>query len=158
MTRPGVMLAVIVVFVVLGVAVGYGQVDPADTPPVVLIEGTTGQQGWRLEGRRLGGDPCVSLALAGQDRPAAQGCGIRRTEQRHLDPIVASVGERVLVFSPLPARARRVRFDSADGTIRMLPADRAAGFPARFFLTDMAPGDEPSAVRVFADHGRSVIA
>lgn len=151
-------LPVILVLVLASAAAGCGRGGPAGTAPVVLTEGRAGEQAWRLEGQRLGGDPCVSLLLLGQDRPRAGRCGVRRTALRHLDPVTATVEGRVLAFSPLPTSARRVRLDGADGSIRILPARRAAGFPARFFVADLTPGSEPTAVRVFAEHGRAVIA
>lgn len=153
------LLPILALAVVLaGLGAGYGPGDPADTAVVILTEGRTGEQAWRLEGQRRGGDACVSLVLAGQDRPAADRCGMRRTTERRLDPAIAAVDERLLVFSPVASRARRVRLDGADGSIRILPARRAPGFPARFFVADVEPRSQPIAVRVFAEHGRSIIA
>lgn len=134
--------------------------DPArpDTTPVVLTDGTAGGQRWRLEGRRLGGQPCVTLVVEGREVPAVERCGIRRTAPRTLEPAGVTVGGRLLVFSPLVARARRVRLDHADGALRIVPARSTPGFPARFFLADLDPADDPVAVAVFAQGGRAVVA
>jgi len=135
---------------------GCGQAKPADTSPVLLAEGRVGDQPWRLEGRRMGGEPCASLLLVGSDGPAADRCGIRSTPLRHLDPVNVSAGGRVLVFSPLPDGARRVRLDAPDGSIRLEPARTAPGFPARFFVVDLDPKESPKEVRAFAQDGRMV--
>lgn len=129
----------------------------ADTATVPLAEGRAGDQAWRLEGRRLDGQPCTVLVLVGIDRPPVGRCGVRRTPLRHVDPVTLTVGGRQLVFSPLTTAARRVRVDTVDGTIRMEPARTAAGFPARFFVVDLDPGNGPQTVRVFAERGRAVV-
>ena len=135
---------------------GCRRADRPDTPTVVLADGTAGDQLWRLEGRRLGGAPCVELVLPGVAEAPTGGCGTRRTTLRHLQPHRAIVGGRLLVFSPVAARARRVRLDSGAGSIPILPARVATGFPVRFFLADLDPGHDPLYVRVFADGGRAV--
>lgn len=140
------------------VAAGCGTDEPPDTAPVLLAEGRVGDRAWRLEGRRLGGEPCVSLVLDGGERPAPERCGIRRTQMRHLDPVFVPVGDRVLAYSPLVEKARRVRLDGVDRTIKVVPARQAPGFPARFFLTELGRGGELTTVRVFAKRGRSLIA
>jgi hypothetical protein len=131
--------------------------DRPDTSTVVLTEGQVGDQRWRLEGRRLDGEPCTSLVLVGVDRPPIDRCGVRRTTLRHLDPAAVNVGDRRLVFSALPPAARRVRIDTVDGTIRMEPARTAPGFPGRFFVLDLDQRDGLVAVRVFAERGRAVV-
>lgn len=130
---------------------------PPDTPMVPLAEGQAGDQAWRLEGQRRLGQACASLILVGVDRPPVGRCGVRRTELRHLDPIAVTVGTRLLVFSPLPSKARRVRLDSGDGTIRVEPARTAPAYPARFFVVDRDPDDAPMHVRVFGEGGRAVV-
>jgi hypothetical protein len=137
-------------------AAGCGS-TPADTPTVLLAEGVAGDQAWRLEGRRALGKPCASLVLAGLDKPPIGRCGVERTELRHVDPVAVTVGDRLLVFSPLPAKARRVRFDSGDGTILVEPAGTAPGYPARFFIVDRDPSDPPLNVRAFGEGGRAVV-
>lgn len=129
-----------------------------DTPEVLLAEGQAGDRRWRLAGRRLAGEPCVSLVVAGEGEATTDRCGIRRTDLRHLVPLTSVVGGRLLVFSALEARARRVRLDHPDGTIRIEPAHSAAGFPARFFLVELDPADQPLTVRAFGDGGRAVVA
>lgn len=130
---------------------------PADTPMVPLAEGRAGDQAWRLEGRRGLGKLCVSLVLVGVERPPAGRCGVTRTELRHLVPVIVTVSTRLLVFSPLPAKARRVRLDSGDGTIVVEPARSAPGFPGRFFILDRDLDDPPVTVRVFGEGGRAVV-
>ncbi len=129
----------------------------SDTATVLLAEGRAGDQPWRLEGRRLDGKPCAFLVLVGGDRPPVGRCGVSRTPLRHVDPVSVPVGGRQLVFSPLTIDARRVRVDTVDGTIRIEPARTAAGFPARFFVADLDPGNGPATVRVFAERGRAVV-
>lgn len=124
---------------------------------MLLAEGLVGDQPWRLEGRRLGGQPCLSLELVGLDRPPVRGCSVRRTPLRHLSPVTVPAGGRVLVFSAVEASARRVRLDGADGSIRIEPARQAPGFPARFFVVEVAAGEDPLTVRAFADGGRAVV-
>jgi hypothetical protein len=141
----------------LVLAAGCDDSVPPDTEPVLLTTGQAGGQGWRLEGRRLKGELCVSLSLDGVDRPPAGRCGVRRTPLRHLDPVSITVGGRVLAFSAVPSRSVRVRLDTASGAIRIEPARLAAGFPARFFLVDLDPREAPVTVRVFADGGRAVV-
>jgi hypothetical protein len=152
---PGVLLVALTLGLAASGACGAG--TPADAVPVLLSEGRSGQQAWRLEGRRTRGAPCVSLTLDGSPGPAVDWCGIRRTDLRHIEPAVAPVGDRLLVFSSLPARARRVRFDGSDGSIRIEPARTAPGFPARFFVIDVDPAQPPAAVRAFAEGGRAVV-
>jgi hypothetical protein len=158
--RPGTRrfrraLAVALVGALAVVSCGGG--DPADTPTVVLAEGQAGDQRWRLEGRRLRGEPCTFLVLVGVDRPPIDRCGVRRTPLRHLDPAAVNVGQRRLVFSPLPGAARRVRIDTVDETIRMEPARTAPGFPGRFFVVELGLQDGLVAVRVFAERGRAIV-
>ena len=141
---------------VLGALAGCRK-TPADTPMVPLAEGRAGDQAWRLEGRRGLGQLCVSLVLVGVERPPAGRCGVTRNQLRHLVPVVVTVSTRLLVFSPLPGTARRVRLDSGDGTIRVEPAGSAPGFPARFFLAERDPDDRPIDVRAFGDGGRAVV-
>ena len=124
---------------------------------MLVAEGRAGEQPWRLMGRRQGGRPCLSLVIVGPNREDAGRCGIRRTPLRHLDPVTVPVGSRLVVFSPLPSRARRVRVDTADGAIRLEPARAAAGFPDRFFVLDLDLENPPVAVRAFADGGRAVV-
>jgi hypothetical protein len=130
---------------------------PADTATVLLTEGRAGSQPWRLEGRRAHGQPCVSLVLPGVDRPPEDRCGVMRNGLRQLEPDTVTVDGRLLVFSPLTGRARRVRLDELDGTIMVEPARQASGFPARFFLVDLEPAHKPLAVRVFGEGGRAVV-
>ena len=136
---------------------GCGGATPPDTVPVLLTEGTTGGEAWRLEGWRAEGQPCVALVAQDADRPMAERCGIWRTPQRHLNPVVAGLGDRILVFSALAADARRVRLDGNDGSIRVETAQSAAGFADRFFVVDLAVDNRPVAVRVFGDGGRAVV-
>lgn len=141
---------------VLGALAGCRE-TPADTPLVPLAEGRAGDQAWRLEGRRGLGQLCVSLVLVGVERPPAGRCGVMRNQLRHLVPVVVTVSTRLLVFSPLPAEARRVRLDSGDGTIVVEPARSAPGFPGRFFVVDRDLDDPPFEVRAFGDGGRAVV-
>jgi len=101
--------------------------------------------------------PCTLLFLGGSDQATNARCGVRRTPLRHLDPVVLGVGTRLLVFSPLPAGARRVRVDGADGSIRVEPARVATGFPGRFFVVDLPTDSPPTQVQAFADGGRAVV-
>jgi len=141
----------------LVLAASCGGSKPPDTNLVPLAEGKAGDQTWRLEGQRLGGQLCVSLVLPSIDRPPAGRCGIRRTPLRHLDPVTVMVGSRRVVFSPLPRPTQRVRIDGGDGAIRIEPARSAAGFPARFFVVDLDRNDNPMAVRAFGRGGRAVV-
>ncbi len=122
-----------------------------------LADGAADGLAWRLEGRRFAGLPCVTLIHVGLDRPPFGGCGIQRTPLRHLEPVTVTIGSRLLVFSPLPERARRVRLDGADTSILVEPARQAPGFPGRFLLADLDRGQEPQTVRVFGDGGRAVV-
>jgi hypothetical protein len=139
----------------LGLVGGCGRGVPSDTAPVLLAEGQAGAQPWRLEGRRQQGEPCATLVLVGLGRPPVERCGMRRTKLRHLEPVSVTVGGRLLVFAPVPARARRVRLDLADGAIRIEPARTATGFPARFFVVELQRPAET--VRVFAEGGRAIV-
>ena len=150
-------LRVVSVSLALGLAGACGGAEPADTAPVPVAEGMAGEQAWRLVGRRQGGQPCLSLVIVRANREEAGRCGVRRTPLRHLDPVTVPVGPRLVVFSPLSDRARRVRVDTADGAIRIEPARAAAGFPARFFVVDLDLENPPMAVRVFAEGGRAVV-
>lgn len=135
---------------------GCRPAGPPDTPTVVLADGRAGDQPWRLEGRRTAGRPCLFLLVPGTDQPVDSHCGIRAADLRHLSPNLAVVGGRLLAFSAVAARARRVRLDGADGSITIVPARPARGFPARFFVADLDPGHPPLVVRVFAGGGRAV--
>ncbi|MEO5680116.1 MAG: hypothetical protein ABIS47_10650 [Acidimicrobiales bacterium] len=141
----------------LGLAAGCGAGAGADTAPVVLAEGVAGGQPWRLEGHRAGGQLCSSLVLVGVDEPPAGRCGLPRTSQRLLDPVTAAFAGRLVVFSALPARARRVRLDGADASLDVEPARAAPGFPGRFFVADLDPATAPVTVRLFAEGGRAVV-
>ena len=143
----------------LSVAAGCGGGDgpPPDTPPVLLAEGSSGGQAWRLGGRREGGRLCTSLALAGSEEPADSRCGLRRTPLRHLDAPVIFVEDRLLVFSALPQQARRVRLDGADGSLHVEEGRDAAGFPGRFFVAEIDGSAYPVTVRVFGDGGRAIV-
>lgn len=99
----------------------------------------------------------MTLVVEGRGGPPAERCGVVRTSLRTIEPATVTVGGRLLVFSPVEARARRVRLDHAGGAIRIVPARSAPGFPARFFLADLDPEDDPSAVRAFAEGGRAVV-
>lgn len=147
----------VLLLVTVTMAAACGRSSAPDTPPVTLTEGRVGDEAWRLEGRRLDGRPCASLFLVGADKPAASRCGIERDDVRHLKPVLAIFASRLFVFSAVPARARRVRVDGPDGSIRIEPAREAAGFPARFFVIDVDPADRPSDVLVFGDGGRAVV-
>jgi len=142
---------------VLAIVAGCGGSEVPDTAPAPLAEGRAAGVPWRLEGRRHAGQPCISLLFAGAAQSTPERCGIRRTSLRHLEPITARVGDRLLVFSPLAGGARRVRLDAADGSIRLEPARQEPGFPGRFFVADLDPGLAPVVVRAFAGGGRAVV-
>lgn len=142
----------------LGLAAGCGPGTRPDTALVVLAEGVAGGQTWRLDGRRAGGRLCSTLVLVGVDQTASERCGFPRTTDRLLSPVAVSLGGRLVVFSALPGRARRVRLDGADGSLDVEPARLAPGFPGRFFVADLDPAAGPVTVRLFADGGRSVVA
>ena len=152
--RGGWALAFAAALVLAG---GCGGGTPPDTAPVPLAEGAAGGQPWRLDGRRLAGQLCVSLVLVGLDQPPVGRCGIERTSLRHLEPVTTTVGGRLLVFSALPERARRVRLDGSDTSIQVEPARQAPGFPGRFLLVDLDLRRPPVTVRVFGDGGRAVV-
>jgi len=84
--------------------------------------------------------------------------GTRHKPAQAVDVGIVDAGGRVLVFSPLPAGARRVRLDATDGSIRIEPARTAPGFPARFFVIDLDPAERPQDVRAFTQGGRMVAA
>jgi len=148
--------AIIGAGLVLAAGCGGGASQP-DTGRVLLAEGRVGDESWRLEGRREGGQLCTSLVLAGLPEPAVDRCGLRRTPLRHLDAPAIAVGGRLLVFSALPAKARRVRIDGGDGSLHVQPAAVADGFPGLFFVVDLDPVTDPVTVRVFADGGRAIV-
>ena len=134
-----------------------GDDRPPDTPTTTLAEGRVGERPWRLDGRRADGQLCTALVLEGIPDPIAPRCGLRRTALRHLEPAVVEVEGRLLVFSALPERARRVRADLVDGSLRVTPAQAAPGFPGRYFVLELDPDERPFAVRVFGDGGRAIV-
>ena len=130
---------------------------PPDTPTVVLTDVPIGGDVGRLEGRRGDGQLCAALRVDSLIEPVAARCGLVRTVLRHLEPVTADVGDKVVLFSPLPSAARRVRIDGADGSLHIVPARIAPGFPGRFFSAVLDPAMTPATVRIFADGGRAVI-
>jgi hypothetical protein len=141
-----------------GLAVtGCGSATPPDTPTVVLADVRVPGDAWLLEGRRRDGQLCAALRIDSLTEPIAARCGVVRTELRHLEPVTAGIGDEVVLFSALPSAARRVRIDGADGSLHIVPASTAPGFPGRFFSAVLDPATSPQTVRIFADRGRAVI-
>ncbi len=143
---------------VAGLAItGCGSATPPDTTTVALTDVPVDDGAWRLEGRRRDGQLCATLRIDSLTEPVAARCGLVRTELRHLEPVTAGIGDKVVLFSPLPSAARRVRIDGADGSLHIVVAGTAPGFPGRFFSAVLDPAITPATVRIFADGGRAVI-
>ncbi len=143
---------------VAGLAVtGCGSATPPDTATVLLTDVRVDDGAWRLEGRRRDGQLCATLRVDSLTEPVAARCGLVRTELRHLEPVTVALGGEVVLFSALPSAARRVRIDGADGSLHIVPADTAPGFPGRFFSAVLDPATSPQTVRIFADGGRAVV-
>jgi len=136
---------------------GCGSSTPPDTATVLLTEVRVPGDAWRLEGRRRDGKLCAALRIDSLTEPIAARCGVVRTELRHLEPSTAGLGNEVVLFSALPSAARRVRIDGADGSLHIVPAGTAPGFPGRFFSAVLDTATTPQTVRIFDDGGRAVI-
>jgi len=136
---------------------GCGSATPPDTATVVLADVRVPGDAWLLEGQRRDGQLCAALRIDSLTEPIAAQCGLVRTELRHLEPVTAGVGDKVVLFSPLPSAARRARIDGADGSLHIVVAGTAPGFPSRFFSAVLDPAITPATVRIFAEGGRAVI-
>jgi hypothetical protein len=136
-----------------GCSGGSGAGHPADTPPVRL--GNAGPAGaWEVVGSRRGGVLCTTVLSGG----VVQGerCGIEATEQKTWEVLTIGYTTRVIVTAPLPTSAVHIRLDGVDGSIVVLDAQTAAGFPGRFLLTEVDSSATPAAARVFGRHGRAL--
>lgn len=153
----GSRLATLVAAAVPWAVAGCGSSTPSDTPTVVLADVPVEGDVWRLEGRRGGGQLCAALRVDSLTEPVAARCGLVRTEMRHLEPVTAGVGGKVVLFSALPSAARRVRIDGGDGSLQVFPARTAPGFPGRFFVAVLDSATTQQTVRIFAEGGRAVI-
>lgn len=138
-------------------AAGCGSSTPPDTPTVVLADVPVEGDVLRLEGRRGDGQLCAALRVDSLTEPVAARCGLVRTALRHLEPVTTGVGDKVVLFSALPSAARRVRIDGGDGSVQVVSARSAPGFPGRFFVAVLDSATTPQTVRIFADGGRAVI-
>jgi len=136
---------------------GCTDATPPDRPLVVLGDLRIGAEQWRLEGRRTDGRLCTALLAEGTTDPITGRCGLERTALRHLQPSLVALRGRVVLFSALPAAARRVRIDGGDGLLCVEPARQAPDFPGRFFLTDLDPAVGPVTVRIFGEGGRAIL-
>jgi len=135
---------------------GCTEATPPDSPLVVLGDLRIGGEQWRLEGRRTDGRLCTALLAEGTTDPITGRCGLERTALRHLQPSLVALGGRIVLFSALPAAARRVRIDGGDGLLLVETARQAPDFPGRFFLTDLDPAVGPVTIRIFGEGGRAI--
>jgi len=126
-----------------------------DTPWVLLATVQPDGREWEMRGARRAGSLCVTLR--GADGVLGERCGEERTALRTWEVSTFSAGSRVVVFAPLPPRARRVRLDGLDGSLMVVEAQTAPGFPGRFLLAEVDAAATPKEVRVFAAHGRAVV-
>jgi hypothetical protein len=138
-----------------GLVAGCAADAVPDTQPVVL--GTTGPPGeaWELVGARRGGRLCATLRRTGE--ALSERCGEEATSIRTWEVSTTAYESRVVVFAPLPTRAIHVRLDGLDGSITVVDARTAPGFPGRFLLTEVDANATPKSVRVFGIHGRAVV-
>jgi len=138
------------------VLAGCTEATPPNSALVVLGDLRIGGEQWRLEGRRTDGRLCTALLAEGTTDPITGRCGLERTALRHLQPSLVALGGRIVLFSALPAAARRVRIDGGDGLLRVEAAQQVPGFPGRFFLTDLDPAVGPVTIRIFGEGGRAI--
>jgi hypothetical protein len=148
------VLLVLGVLVVASCTGGSDAADRADTRPVRL--GSAGPGGaWEVVGSRRGGVLCTTLRSG--DRVQGERCGAEATDRKTWEVLTVGYASRVVVIAPLPSSAVHVRLDGVDGSIVVVDARTAAGFPGRFLLTEVESSATPAAVRVFGRNGRAVV-